>query len=141
MWTKLIAENRGKVFFTVSLIIILLIIGVSKFNIIKNHIDPSPEPAPYQDYNILIISIDALNADHIGAYGYHKTTSPFIDNFAEESVVFENAFCPRSHTAPSLFSMLTSLYPISHGVRGNRQIMRADVPTIASILKEDNIYI
>ena len=65
---------------------------------------------------IILISLDTLRADHLGTYGYHRNTSPYIDAFAKESVVFENAVVQSPWTLPSHMSIMTSLYPSSHGV-------------------------
>jgi arylsulfatase len=59
------------------------------------------------DYNIILISIDTLRADHLGVYGYEKNTSPNIDRFAEQSMVFQNAYSPAPATIPALRSMMT----------------------------------
>jgi len=49
----------------------------------------------YSGSNLVIITIDTQRADHLGAYGYHRPTSPTIDSIAEESVLFDAAFTPR----------------------------------------------
>ncbi len=65
--------------------------------------------------NVLLISVDSLRADHLGCYGYHRNTSPNIDKFASESIIFKNTICQAPWTKPSVGSMLTSLYPGVHG--------------------------
>ena len=92
----------------------------------------------YPGYNIIIISIDTLRADHLGTYGYKRNTSPTVDSIARESIVFENAFAVRGLTWPSLTSMLTSLYPISTNVRENGQLLNDTFITLPEILKEYN---
>jgi len=57
--------------------------------------------------NVILISIDTLRADHLGCYGYERNTSPNIDEFAKESLFFENAYSPWPITAPALNSMMT----------------------------------
>jgi arylsulfatase A-like enzyme len=58
-----------------------------------------------------------LRADRLGCYGYvARPTSPVIDALAEESVLFENAITAAPWTTPAHLSLLTSLYPSSHGV-------------------------
>jgi arylsulfatase A-like enzyme len=71
------------------------------------------KPAPPRP-NLLFISIDALRADHLGAWGYRRATSPHIDAFAREAVVFENAQAQSSWTLPTLVSVMTSLYSSTH---------------------------
>lgn len=69
------------------------------------------------DCNIVFISLDGLGADHLPCYGYNRDTAPFVCSFAKEGMLFENAFSQVPNTLPSHMSILTSLYPSSHGVR------------------------
>ena len=89
--------------------------------------------------NVLFISIDTLRADHLGAYGYGRETSPAIDALAAQSVVFENAYSTSYHTADSHMSMFTSLYPSVHGVRNSKgktgQVLSSSVSTLPEILQ------
>src|SRR5262245_38932834 len=48
--------------------------------------------------DIVLVTIDALRADHLGAYGYARLTSPAIDAFAHDSVVFTNAIAQAPYT-------------------------------------------
>jgi arylsulfatase A-like enzyme len=74
------------------------------------------EPRRAQPHpDIIVISLDTLRADHLGAYGYDKDTSPVLDAFAEESWVFDNAFAVAPFTMPTHASMFTGLYPDEHG--------------------------
>ena len=50
---------------------------------------PSPTPAAEPRTNVLLITIDTLRADHLGAYGYRRPTSPRLDAFAKRAVVFD----------------------------------------------------
>ena len=61
------------------------------------------------------LSQDALRADHLGAYGYPRPTSPRFDAFARDSALFEHAIATASWTLPSLTSQFTSRYPSFHG--------------------------
>ena len=64
---------------------------------------------------LVLVSIDCLRADHVGAYGYESATTPYIDRVAADGVVFDNAFATASWTLPSHMSMLTGLLPSFHG--------------------------
>jgi arylsulfatase A-like enzyme len=66
--------------------------------------------------NVILISLDTVRADHVGAYGYRRDTTPNIDRLAGEGVVFENAFTPIPWTVGAHMSLLTSLYPTVHGI-------------------------
>ena len=63
-------------------------------------------------YNLILISIDTLQADHLGCYGYHRNTSPFIDKFAAQSILFKNAYSQFNFTFCSHTAIFTGLHPI-----------------------------
>jgi len=63
------------------------------------------------DYSVLLIVIDALRADHLGCYGYHRNTSPFMDSIAAQGVVFERAMSASSFTCESVSSIFTGVLP------------------------------
>ena len=66
--------------------------------------------------NILLISIDALRADHLGSYGYDRATSPALDRLASKGVRFSRAFVNTHGTPPSHTTLLSSLYQETHRV-------------------------
>ncbi len=88
-------------------------------------------------FNVILISLDTLRADHIGAYGYGKNTSPNIDKFAEKAILFENSFCNSTWTLPSHMSLMTSLYPSTHRVLDKKKKLSGSMKTIAEVLKEN----
>lgn len=61
--------------------------------------------------NIILLSADALRADHLSCYGYHRETSPVLDELAEESSRFTNAYSVSSHTREAVPGLLTGEYP------------------------------
>ncbi|HEY2405477.1 MAG TPA: sulfatase-like hydrolase/transferase [Polyangiaceae bacterium] len=60
--------------------------------------------------DLLLISVDALRADHVGAYGYARATTPHIDQLAQNAVLFERAYAPTPHTSYSVTSLMTGKY-------------------------------
>jgi len=80
----------------------------------------------------VLISIDTLRADHLGAYGYPRPTSPVIDGLAREGVLFEDVSAPSPWTLPSHASLLTGLYPSRHGLKAHDRYLPATVPTLAA---------
>lgn len=99
-----------------------------------------PKPGPEQrpelrgaatGWNVVLLSIDTLRADHLGAYGYQvRETSPNLDQLMAGGVRFEQANAPRALTWPSLATVLTGLYPSGHGVIDNGYELPADLPTL-----------
>jgi arylsulfatase len=61
--------------------------------------------------NIVLLTIDALRADHLSCYGYERNTSPFIDSLASDSLLFENAYSVSSHTREAVPALLTGDHP------------------------------
>ncbi len=84
--------------------------------------------------NVLFISVDTLRADHLGCYGYSRPTSPNIDAFARSGALFTNAATEKGSTWPSLTSIHTGEYPITHGVRRNGDMLAPSHLTIAEML-------
>ncbi len=86
--------------------------------------------------NLVLISLDTLRPDFLGAYGYERPTSPTLDALAREGVVFEVAVSPAPWTLPAHASLLTGLYPSRHGTKGEDQGLAPGVGTLAQWLAE-----
>ena len=90
---------------------------------------------------IVLLSIDTLRADHLACYGYGLETSPSIDRFAGESVLFENAISPSPLTTPAHVSLFTATTPVVHGrtnISDNRkgyEPFPAGITSAAEVLK------
>ena len=97
----------------------------------------SGSPRPEKQPNIILITADALRADHLSCYGYQRKTSPNIDQFARKSVVFKNAIAPASWTLPALASLFTSLYPSYHGANAWNTRLLPSEETLPKILKKN----
>jgi arylsulfatase A-like enzyme len=65
---------------------------------------------------IVLVVIDTLRADRLGAYGSTRGLTPFLDSIAGRAVVFRNAWAAAPYTRPSVASLFTSRYPSEHGV-------------------------
>lgn len=85
--------------------------------------------------DLILISIDTLRPDHLGAYGYERDTSPSLDSLAARAAIFENAFAQSSWTLPSHMSLVTSTYPLVHQVETERRSLPAAIPTLAESLQ------
>lgn len=68
---------------------------------------------------VLFFDIDTLRSDHLGCYGYGRSTSPAIDAVASEGVRFDGYYCPNAPCLPSRASMVTGLYGIHNGIVGH----------------------
>jgi len=63
--------------------------------------------------NVVLVTLDALRADHLSSYGYDRETSPFLDRFGSDAARFTRAFSASSHTREAVPSILTGEFPDS----------------------------
>jgi arylsulfatase A-like enzyme len=111
--------------------------NVSRFVYEENPSPPAPERTrPLEsDPSIFILLADACQAAHLGVYGYHRQTSPRIDEFARDAVVFENAYANASFTRSSVFSLLTGQLPETNSVNNLTRVAESGLPVIPEFLK------
>lgn len=107
----------------------------STFDIAK----PLPKGHPTRP-DVILLSIDTLRADHLGAYGYGEAsgrdTSPFLDQLADDGTLFEQAWSPTSWTLPSHTSMLSGTLPDHHGVIDDHLRIPPDLPMVQEAFGE-----
>jgi arylsulfatase A-like enzyme len=80
---------------------------------------------------VIVVDVDTLRADGLSIYGNSRDTSPRLDEFARSGVRFEWAFSQAPYTLPSQVSILTSLYPWSHGVVHDDDRLGPEAATLA----------
>ncbi len=85
--------------------------------------------------NILLITLDTTRADHLGCYGFAQAATPNLDRLAGEGIRFARVYAPAPLTLPSHSSVMTGLYPATHGVRNNGHELASKWRTLAEILK------
>jgi arylsulfatase A-like enzyme/Tfp pilus assembly protein PilF len=86
--------------------------------------------------NLLLVTIDTLRADHVGAYGYAPAPTPVLDGLARRGVRFDAVQTAAPLTGPSHATILTGQYPPVHGLRNNaRFTIDAKATTLAERLK------
>ncbi|TFG93919.1 MAG: hypothetical protein E4H11_07765, partial [Myxococcales bacterium] len=84
---------------------------------------------------LLLVTVDTLRADHLGAFGSDLGLTPHLDALARESLVFEAAYAAAPLTLPSLATLFTGRYPEELGIRSNESTLPAGVPTLATELR------
>ena len=84
---------------------------------------------------VILISLDTLRADHVGFMGYHRATTPFLDELASEAMVFDQAYTTMSWTLVAHMSLLTGLYPEQHKVWTPESVLSDSAETLAERLK------
>jgi arylsulfatase A-like enzyme/tetratricopeptide (TPR) repeat protein len=86
--------------------------------------------------NVLLVTIDTLRADYVGAYGSARGLTPTLDEFAAAGLRFEHTYAHVPLTLPSHASLLTGSYPTRNGVHDNGTFrLGPATPTVAEALK------
>jgi len=86
--------------------------------------------------NVVYVVMDTLRRDRVGLYGYGRPTTPRLDAFAREGLVFEDAYTTSSWTWPSTASLLTGRLPDSHGVKSSKACTLSQrLPTLPEALQ------
>jgi len=98
---------------------------------------PTAPPAPPTARHLLLITIDTLRADRVGAYGSTVSATPNMDRLAREGAIALHASAQVPLTRPSHVSLFTGLYPSEHGIRDNvSPPLAKNVPVLADILEQ-----
>jgi arylsulfatase A-like enzyme/Tfp pilus assembly protein PilF len=106
----------------------IIVIVLSIFFVVEGHAEATQ--------NVLLVSIDTLRADRVGAYGYQKAKTPAMDSLARRGVLFKNTVAPAPFTLPSHVSLMTGLIPPMHGVQDNGGFyLNSKIVTLAELLK------
>jgi arylsulfatase A-like enzyme/tetratricopeptide (TPR) repeat protein len=93
-----------------------------------------PLTARDRSLNLLVITLDTIRADRLGAYGNTRVRTDFIDELAEKGVLFESCVAPTPLTLPSHTSLFTGTYPVWHGVRDNgNYVVPEELTTMAEL--------
>jgi arylsulfatase A-like enzyme len=85
-------------------------------------------------FDVVLISIDTLRADRLGAYGNERGLTPHLDALASRATTFAAAYAPAPWTLPSHASMFSGLWPPAHGVEDNRSRVPDTLPVLAESL-------
>jgi arylsulfatase A-like enzyme/Tfp pilus assembly protein PilF len=105
--------------------------------LVRTRSEPRPASLPSASgLDVVLVSVDTLRADAVGAYGRADAGTPWIDRLAREGVRFETARAHNVMTLPSHATMLSGLLPLTHGIRDNSGFrFPKDEPTLATLLK------
>ena len=85
--------------------------------------------------NVLVYLIDTLRADHLSAYGYHRETSPHLEQLAADGVRFERASSQAPWTRPSVASLFTSMLTTYHGASTDSGLA-PELSTLAELFRD-----
>ena len=96
----------------------------------------APPHTPGQGPHIVVVSIDSLRPDHMSLYGYDRQTTPVLEKLAKHAVIYDAAFAAHTRSGPAHASIMSGLYPQTHGALRHSHQMRRNVQTLAQILKQ-----
>ncbi len=86
--------------------------------------------------HIVLIVMDTVRKDRLSCYGYERETTPFLDELAETSVVFDSAHSTSGWTSPAHASLFTGLYPVAHQTTQENWVLDSSWTTLAETLEE-----
>ena len=92
-------------------------VEISRFDRPRYVVEPQLESS--ERPNIILITIDRLSAKNTSVYGYSRKTTPYLEKLGRRSYVFQNAYAAYNGTIPSVMSILSSTYALSHKVYVN----------------------
>lgn len=119
--------------FIVAVFLLALVIFIASIG----YLLPAQPKSTSDKFNVILISVDSVRADHMSLYGYGKQTTPRIDAWAEDAVVFDNYFATAFLTPISEASVHTGDYPFTSGVINFESQLRSTVPTLAQVLQKN----
>jgi arylsulfatase A-like enzyme/Flp pilus assembly protein TadD len=97
---------------------------------------PKLTSGQFRNASVMLVTIDTLRRDRLGAYGGPSGLTPTLDRLSREGITYTNAFSHAPMTLPAHASILTGLTPVHHSVRNNVAFRLADdIPTLATLLK------
>lgn len=94
---------------------------------------PAPAELPQGPHPVVILAIDGLGAERLGAFGSGEAKTPHLDALVAASAAFDWAFAQAPAAAPSLASLLTGVYPATHGVKNAGSALPDEALTLPEI--------
>ena len=129
-WRKISGTIQTKYIRKAGLVFLALLLALNLGIIIDKKVNLPEGP------NVILISVETLRPGHLGCYGYERNTSPNVDKFADENVLFENCFSQAPSTGPSCSSFLSGFLPHETKVLKNMMPLPLPVLTLAEMLKQ-----
>lgn len=112
---------------------LLIFIGAVIF-FIRNQ---SSQKSVCRNCNVILITIDSVNNNHLGLYGYKRDASPNLDAWSKNALVFEQYITTSDLTPVTQTSIQTGRYPSNSGVVSFSSQLPDDIPTLPEILKKE----
>lgn len=123
--------KKNFVSWSLSLVLILTILFSGGCS--RNILGKKPE-------NVILITLDTVRADHLSCYGHPFETAPNISSFVDKSTLFTRAISQSSWTLPAHASILTGVYPHSHGAEQLKTPLDPSFPLLSEILNKEGFH-
>ncbi|TNE90058.1 MAG: hypothetical protein EP330_09525 [Deltaproteobacteria bacterium] len=104
-------------------------VSVSKLELVGGGVLPAERP------NLVVVLLDTVRADHLSVYGYERPTTPKLEAFAREAVVYERAWANSPWTRASVATLFTGQLPRRHGTVGRRDALTDNVRLLAEVAR------
>ena len=122
----------GKKFFLSA----VALVALAGWLVWRRAVQPPIQSGACAGCNLLLVTIDTLRTDRVGAFGGPANLTPTLDRLAAGGLVLTRAYASAPLTLPSHTSMLTAVSPPVHGVRTNGLFrLGPKLPTLATVLK------
>lgn len=134
--------QKRSVVYGVSALVLIVLLVVTQFRIQPDERTPGGvedilDLAGREDLNVIFILIDTLRADHLGAYGYERATSPTMDHLAKTGVRFAVNHSQSSWTKTSMAAIWTGMYPHRTGILRFNHALPESAMMPAEALREE----
>ena len=128
-WIMAGGRTRRRVSILAAAGIVIAALLLARAGVRRTPADEPPRP------NVLVLLVDALRADHLGSYGYHRPTSPTMDALAARGVRFARASSASNRTRSAMPSLWTGLLPSHHGALARNDVLATGAVTAAELLR------
>jgi hypothetical protein len=107
---------------------------------VRDRARPSQATGPRPPRGVILFVADTLRRDHLKDYGYPRDTAPHLSRLVSEGALFRDNQSQATWTKVSVSSILTSLYPTTHGIRTRTDRLPASATTLAEIYPEWELF-
>ena len=114
-----VKKHRGHWIWIICAVLAVALSGLLFWRYHQVNLSEFIQQSAKQKYNVLLITIDTLRADHLHCYGFPDNLTPNIDALAGTGVRFADATAHVPLTLPSHTSIHTGMFPSFHGVHDN----------------------
>ena len=116
-------------------VLLLVLLGACQEKKSAPPLSSRATPASGTGWNVVLITVDTLRADHLGVYGYKRPTSPSLDSLAKQGTTFTSAYSYWPKTRASFIMMMTGRRPSQNGYSKTHAVLLDFNATLASVLK------